>query len=225
MEEKKRGVILDVDGTLIDSNDLHAHAWVDAFAELGHDIAYARVRPLIGKGGDKVLDELLGIAEDSEQGKALTERRSEIFDERYLHQVKAFPRTREFVQTLLDHGYKVAVASSAEREQLEDLLDRALVKDLIPKTTSSSEAERSKPDPDIVEAAQRKLGIPPEQLVMVGDTPYDVEAASRAGIDTVALRCGGWSDKELHGAIAVYEDPADLNAHFAESPLGRLAPM
>lgn len=220
----KRGVILDVDGTLIDSNDLHARAWVDAFAEAGHDVPYDKVRPLIGKGGDKVLKELLDVDEESDEGKAISKRRSAIFDDRYLKQVKAFPGTRDLVQRLLACGYQVAVASSAEREQLEDLLERANVKDLIAKTTSSSEAEKSKPDPDIVAAARQKMGLRSEDLFMVGDTPYDVEAAGRIGIATVALRCGGWSDDGLKGAAAIFNDPQDLLARFDESPLGRHAP-
>lgn len=215
-----RAVILDVDGTLVDSNDLHAQAWVDAFCEAGHEVTFETVRPLIGKGGDKLLAEVLDVEESSAHGEALSRRRDEIFQELYLPQVKAFPRTRELVERICQAGYRVAVASSSKREQLDALLMRAGVADLVQTSTSSSDAERSKPDPDIVAAAQEKLGLPASALCMLGDTPYDVKAAQRLGIATIALRCGGWSGPPLAEAIAVYEDPADLLAHFDDSPLG-----
>lgn len=224
MAQTKRGIILDVDGTLIDSNGYHAQAWVEALKEGGHDVDYAKVRPLIGKGGDKLLDEVVGIQEDSPEGKTLSKRRGAIFNEHFLPKIKAFPRTRELVLRMIEAGYKVAVGSSSERKQLEDLLERAQVKDLICDSTSSSEAENSKPDPDIVEAARKKLNLPAEEVFMLGDTPYDVEAAGRAGIETIAVRCGGWADKGLRGAVAIYDDPEDLLRRFDDSPLGKQAP-
>lgn len=224
MAQVKRGIILDVDGTLIDSNGYHAQAWVDALKEGGHDVEYSKVRPLIGKGGDKLLVEVVGIEEDSPEGKRLSERRGAIFNEQFLPKIKPFPNTRNMVLRMIEAGYQVAVGSSSERKQLDDLLERAQVKDLIGESASSSEAESSKPDPDIVEAARKKLGIPAVEVFMLGDTPYDIEAAGRAGIETIALRCGGWSDKGLRGAVAIYDDPEDLLRHFDESPLGKQAP-
>jgi HAD superfamily hydrolase (TIGR01509 family) len=216
-----RGVILDIDGTLLDSNDAHAAAWSDALAEHGHEVAAARIRPLIGMGGDKVLPKLTGISEDDPRGKAISERRGEIFRQKYLPDVRPFPRVRELVERLGRDGRKVVVASSASEEDLGALLEKAGVRDLLAGETSSDDADRSKPDPDIVCAALKKLALPADAAVMIGDTPYDVEAATRAGIRTIALRSGGWTDPDLRGAAAVYADPADLLAHLDESPLAR----
>jgi phosphoglycolate phosphatase-like HAD superfamily hydrolase len=122
---------------------------------------------------------------------------------------------------LRDDGIKLVVATSAGGDEVEGLLEQAGVEDLIQAATSSSDAEESKPDPDIVEAALEQAGFPPDQVVMLGDTPYDVEAATRAGIAIVAVRTGGWEDADLRGAVAVYDDPAALLEAFDESPLGR----
>ena len=218
-----RGVILDIDGTLVDSNDAHARAWVAALAEHGLDVPYEQVRPLIGMGGDKLLPAVGGPSADSPQGKRVSARRAEIFKELYLPEVKPFAGARELLARMRERGLKLAVASSAKREELGPLLEAAGAQDLIEeqKKTSSSDADSSKPDPDIVHAALDRLGLPPEQVIMIGDTPFDVEAAGRAGIATIALRCGGWHDHDLGGALAVYNDPADLLAHYDSSPLAR----
>jgi len=218
-----RGVILDVDGTLVDSVDAHARAWVEALAEVGHEVPFERVRGLIGMGGDKLLPEISGIEKESEQGTALSDRRRELFEQRYLAGLKPFPQTRELVQRLLDEGLTVAVASSAAGEELGGLLKAAQVEDLIEHATTSSDAENSKPDPDIIQAALQRVGLRPEEVVMLGDTPYDIEAAAKAGVPTIALRCGGWNDDELAEAIAVYQDPADLLANFDSSPLVQIS--
>jgi HAD superfamily hydrolase (TIGR01509 family) len=218
-----RGVILDVDGTLVDSNDAHAHAWVEALAEAGHEVAFERVRRLIGKGGDKLLPEVSGIEKESAQGEALSRRRGELFKERYLAQIKPFPQTRALVERMRAEGLQVVVASSAQGNELGPLLDAAGVRDLIEGATSSSDAEESKPDPDIVQAALAKAGLLPEEALMLGDTPYDVEAAARANVPTVALRCGGWGDADLGDALAIYQDPADLLARFDESPFVQIS--
>jgi HAD superfamily hydrolase (TIGR01509 family) len=213
-----RGVILDVDGTLVDSNEAHARAWVEALAEAGHEVEFAQVRDLIGKGGDKLLPEVSGVEEESEQGQALSERRAELFKERYLPEIKPFPQTRELVERMRAEGIRVVVASSAQKGELGPLLETAQVSDLVESATSSSDAENSKPDPDIVAAALEKLGLRPEEVLMLGDTPYDIEAAAGANVPTIALRCGGWGDAELDGALAIYDDPAELLARFDQSP-------
>ena len=215
-----RGVILDVDGTLVDSNGAHARAWVDALAEQGRPVAYARVRPLMGMGGDKVLPVLTDFAEDSRAGKAVATRRSEIFRIRYLPSVKVFPRVRDLVERMRREGLRVVVGSSASEDDLRALLDKVRVDDLLDDQTSADDAENSKPDPDVVVAALHRLRLPGADVLMLGDTPYDVEAATRAGVRTIALRCGGgWSDADLAGAIAIYDDPAHLLAEYDTSPL------
>ncbi len=221
MTQQVRGVILDIDGTLINSNDAHARAWVQALAQFDIYVPFPDVRRLIGMGGDKLLPAIARIEEDSPLGKKVGERRSAIFEDRYLPQVKAFPKTRELLTKMRDAGLALAVASSAKKAELEPFLRLANVLDLIEGATSSSDAENSKPDPDIVQAALHKLGLAPGRALMIGDTPYDIEAASRAGSRTIAFRCGGRSDHDLAGALAIYDDPADLLAQFESSPLAK----
>jgi HAD superfamily hydrolase (TIGR01509 family) len=214
-----RAVLLDVDGTLIDSNDAHARAWVDVGDEFGYDIEFGRVRWLIGMGGDRVLPELTGLEEESDEGTKMLDRRGEIFRERYLPRLSAFPCTHELLGRLRGDGVELVVATSASEKDLKALLKQARLEDLIDDSTNSDEAESSKPAPDIVQAALEKAGVPPAEAVMLGDTPYDVKAARRAGVRIIGLRCGGWSDRELHGAEEVHQDPADLLAHYDTSIL------
>ena len=208
-----RGAILDVDGTLVDSNDAHARAWVDAFKEQGIETSFERIRPLIGMGGDKIIPEIAGVDEESERGASIGESRSRIFCRRYLSEVRAFPCVRELLEQMRADGMKLVVASSAKKEELEPLLRIARADGLIARKTSSDDAERSKPDPDA------ECGFDPRDVVMLGDTRYDIEAAHRAGVATIAFRSGGSSDQDLAGAIAIYDGAADLLTHYASSPL------
>lgn len=214
-----RGVILDVDGTLLDSNDAHARSWSDALAEFDKRVSPAEIRPLIGMGGDKVLPKIAGIAAESDLGRNVTRRRGEIFRARSLPYLQPFSGARALLLSLRARGQRLVVASSAEQADLDGLLARADVADLIDAAASSGDAKRSKPDPDIVEAAIRKSGLPPESLVMIGDTPFDVEAGTRAGVRVIGLRCGGWGADALGGALRVYDDPAALLAALDHTDL------
>lgn len=214
-----RGIIFDVDGTLVDSNDAHADSWVDTFSESGYEVPFDVVRPLIGMGADKLLPKTTGVAHDSDEGKKLTSRRSEIFRETYLPHLRPLPSSRALVQRVRNDGLAAVVATSAKDEELRSLLRAAEVADLMEEKSSSSDASNSKPDPDIVLAAINKSGIPRSQLIMIGDTPYDVEAATRAGIPIIAFRSGGWLDADLNGAVAVYDGPADLLSNYERSPI------
>lgn len=214
-----RGVLLDIDGTLVDSNDAHARAWVEVLAERGVQVAREEARRLIGMGGDKVLPRLADIDAESPEGEAIGARRTEIFRERYLPKLQAFPAARELVAHMRSLGLTLVVATSAKREELAPLLAIAGITDLIDGATSSDDAARSKPDPDIVQGAVARSGFEADELVMLGDTPYDVEAATRAGVRVVAFRCGGWNDRSLVGAAAVYDGPADLLNRYARSIL------
>ncbi len=216
-----RGVIFDVDGTLVDSNDAHARAWADALQEFGYDAPFEEVRRLIGMGGDKILAKLAGVDKESPEGEKMSARCSEIFMKQLLPGLRAFPGTRELLEEMRNRGLKLVIASSAQKDKLRELLKIAQADDLVESATSSSDAERSKPDPDIVQAALDNLGLPPEEVVMVGDTPYDIEAAGKAGLRTVAFRSGGWTDAGLEGAIAIYDGPADLLARFGTSPFAQ----
>ena len=215
-----RGVIFDVDGTLIDSNDAHARAWVETLEEFDITVAYDDVRRLIGMGGDKLLPELCNIDKDSDLGKQISDRRAELFKRRYLGTVTALPGSHDLLVRLRDTGLRLAVASSAKKEELAPFLKIAGAEGLFEEKTSSDDAASSKPDPDIVAAALDRLGLDPEEVVMIGDTPYDVEAANRARIDVIAFRSGGWGDEDLAAAVAVYDGPADLLESLDESPLG-----
>ena len=216
-----RAVLLDVDGTLIDSNDAHARAWVDVGEEFGHAIEFGHVRWLIGMGGDRVLPELTGLEEESDEGRSILDRRGEIFRERYLPSLAAFPGTHELLERLRYDGRKLVVATSASEKDLKALLKQAELEDLIDRSTNSDEAESSKPAPDIIEAAVKKSRVEASETVMIGDTPYDVKAAERAGVRVIGVRCGGWSDRDLAGAVEVYDDPADLLTHYERSILSR----
>ena len=217
-----QAVIFDVDGTLIDSVDLHAHAWVDAFHDYGHEVAFDQVRRQIGKGGDQLMPMFLNKEELAAIGEKLEEHRSKVLKDRYLPRITAFPHVRELFERLLADGMQIALASSAKQDELEQYEKAARIEGLVHVETSSDDAERSKPEPDIFKAALRRLGDPrPEDVVVVGDTPYDAEAAGKAGLHTIGLLCGGWSEEELTraGCIAVYQDPADLLARYDTSPL------
>jgi HAD superfamily hydrolase (TIGR01509 family) len=218
-----KGVIFDIDGTLVDSNDAHAKSWVDMFAEAGYDVPFDVVRRLIGMGADKLLPKTIGIRHDSEEGKKLIKRRSEIFREQYLPQLRPLKGSRDLVLRVRSDGLKAIVATSAKDEELKGLLKAAQVQDLMQERATASDAKRSKPDPDIVQAAIEESDTEPEHLVMIGDTPYDIEAATKARVRTIAFRSGGWTDEGLKGAVEIYDGPADLLAHYESSLIGREA--
>lgn len=202
---KFKGAIFDVDGTLVDSNDAHAAAFVEAFGEFGFRVAFEEVRRLIGEGADKLVPQLVGGYDE-----AIAERKKAIFMERYLPKLRPFPKVDTLLARLSAMDFRLAVASSAAGDELEALLEVARAKPYFPAVTDADDAERSKPDPDIVLAALGQLGVPAEYCIMVGDTPYDAAAARRAGVAFVGVRCGGWADRDLRPAIGVYDDPADL---------------
>ncbi|MBV8358070.1 MAG: HAD family hydrolase [Deltaproteobacteria bacterium] len=218
-----KAVIFDVDGTLVDSVDLHAHAWVDAFRDYGHQVDFEKVRAQIGKGGDELMPVFLSEVELKRYGEELENHRRQILKDNYLPRVKGFPKVRELFKRLLDDGKQIVLASSAKEDELEAYKKAAAIEDLVQDETSADDAEKSKPHPDIFEEAIKRLNVHPEDVIVVGDTPYDAEAAAKAGLRTVGLLCGGWSDKQLKdaGCIAIYEDPADLLLQYNKSPLAR----
>jgi HAD superfamily hydrolase (TIGR01509 family) len=209
-------VLLDIDGTLLDSNDAHASAWRAALHEVGIDVPLTRVRELIGMGGDQLLA-AVGVPEDSPQGKNATARKKEIFLHRLLPSLAPFPGTRALLERLAERGFECVVATSAGEDEVRGLLERAGIEDLVPLHVTADDVRDSKPEPDVVRAALRKAGVRPEEAVLLGDTPYDLEAATRAGVAMVAVRCGGW-DFADGGPVAVYDDPIDLLARWDESP-------
>ena len=222
-----KAVLFDVDGTLVDSVDLHAEAWVDAFREFGQDIPFATMRAQIGKGGDQLMPVFLTPEALAATGKALEARRGEIFKADYLPRARAFPDAAALLRRVGQAGLRRAFASSAKDEELAALKRIiGLGEDRLEAETSSSDAEHSKPFPDIFEAALARLpGITPAEAIVIGDTPYDAEAAGKAGIRTIGMLCGGFPEAALRaaGCIAIYRDPAHLLAGFEASPLGASA--
>jgi HAD superfamily hydrolase (TIGR01549 family) len=204
-----RGIIFDIDGTLLDSNDAHAACWVQALAENGHEVPYETVRELIGKGSDHILDDLQ-VTEGREQ---IVERRKQLFLDEHLAECMATPGARSLIKELRARGLKLAVATSASSQEVQKLLTQAGVDDLFEvdsDATDADDVDASKPDPDVIVAALDKLGMKASEVLMIGDTPYDIIAAKRAGVRTIAMRTGGWFDAELVGSSAVVDDPRDL---------------
>jgi HAD superfamily hydrolase (TIGR01509 family) len=203
-------ILFDVDGTLIDSNSAHADTWTQALRE--HDIAVetAQVRRLVGMGGDKLLPAVASVGEDSDLGRAIAQRKKELF-QRFIPELRPTSGARALVEYLRGEGLTIVIATSADDREVSALLQQAGVDDLIPTRASKDDAAASKPDPDIVQAALHRSGASPAESVLIGDTPYDIEAAARAGVPTIALRCGGfWSDDDLRRATAILADPAAL---------------
>ncbi|MDQ2715848.1 MAG: HAD family hydrolase, partial [Chloroflexota bacterium] len=181
---QRHGVILDIDGTLVDSNDVHTKAWIEVLAEHGYHPAYERVRGLIGMGADNLLPTLIGLAKDSPKGKAISEQRGALFKERYLQHLQPFPQAKELLQHMHDRGLKLAVATSAQPDELRVMLQIIGATDLIEEQASAGDAKKSKPNPDIMQAALERTRYSSGEVVMLGDTAYDIESARKAGIDT-----------------------------------------
>jgi len=204
------GVLFDVDGTLIDSNGAHAAAWHKALGHHGIRLSLSDVRQLIGMGGDKLLRTVAGIDERSELGQHIVTLKKKLFADR-LPGLDATSGARPLLEFLRARGMTLATATSSDAPEMRALLSQARVDDMFAARASKDDAHRSKPDPDIVAAALRRIDLGPRDVVMVGDTPYDIEAATAAGVATIALRCGGtWTDDDLRGASLIADDPAAL---------------
>jgi HAD superfamily hydrolase (TIGR01549 family) len=169
-------------------------------------------------GGDKLLRSVAGIEAETSLGKSISAARQRIFTAKYLPNLKPFAQADELLERMHDAGYRLAVASSAKKQELDSLLAICGADRFVAHKTSSDDAENSKPDPDIVHAALHSIDLPAEEVLLLGDTPYDIEASREAGVGTVAVRCGGWQDFDLEDALAIYDNPADLLAHFDQSP-------
>jgi HAD superfamily hydrolase (TIGR01549 family) len=205
------GILLDVDGTLVLSNDAHAHSWVEAFGLYNYPISFDQVRYLIGMGSDKLIPHLFPELTESEGvGKEIKEKRSSLFREKYIQTVPPAPRARDLLLALQEKGIKLVAASSAAGKELDPLLEIANVQDLLHDQTSSTEVENSKPDADIIIAALEKIDLPAHEVLLIGDTPYDIEASQKCEVNVLAVRCGGFSDESLKNAKAIYNDPADI---------------
>jgi HAD superfamily hydrolase (TIGR01509 family) len=213
--------IFDIDGTLIDSVDLHALAWHEAFAHFGHDVSFEQARSQIGKGGDNLMPVFLSDAELRDHGKQLESWRGKHFKENYLSMVRPFAAVPELLGKLREAGVKLAVASSAKKDELEVYLKIAAITDLLDVTVSSEDVEQSKPAPDVFEVALQKLEVSPDRALVIGDSPYDAQAASKTGLRMIGFLSGAFPEQSLRGAgcVAVYPGPAGLLANLAHSLL------
>lgn len=210
--------LVDVDGTLLVSNDAHARAWQRAFARYGFEVSHTRLRRLVGMGGEKILATVgSSLSDQTQPGKSIAALHLQIFLDEYVQTLPPAPGGRALLERLRAAGIKRIVATSANRKELSAILDAALVADQFDIETTSDDVDRSKPDADVIHAALGKGRVDRGNAVYIGDTPYDVEACRRAGVRCIAVRCGGWNDDELAGAAAIYNDPADILAHFDEA--------
>ncbi|HEY0006615.1 MAG TPA: HAD family hydrolase [Pyrinomonadaceae bacterium] len=221
-----KAVIFDIDGTLVDSVDLHAQAWKEAFKHFGKEIPYEQVRKQIGKGGDQLMPVFFSREELDQFGEEMEAYRGELYKRDFLPRVRAFPQVRELFERLKADGLKLALASSAKADELATYKNLARIEDLVAEETSADDVDKSKPHPDIFKAALDQLGeMQPLEAIAVGDTPYDAEAAGKLRLRTMGVLCGGFPEEELRaaGCFAIYRDPADLLERYDESILGRAA--
>ena len=220
---KIRAVFFDVDGTLVDSNDMHVLAWEEAFRSIGAQFDRATIHGQIGKGTDMLVPSLMPDA-DAALIEKLGDAHAAVFKPRLLDQVRPFPGAHDLLARVHAAGQTVVLASSASADEVDHYLDLLNARDLVQATTSSGDVESTKPAPDIFAAALKKVApLSAEEVLVVGDTPYDIQAAAKCGIATVALRSGKFPEETLRdaGAIAIYDDVAALLAEYDRSPLGR----
>lgn len=215
-----KGILLDIDGTLILSNDAHARSWTKTLSKYGYNVPLDKIRGFMGMGGDQMLPQLVrSLADRPDLSDKISNERKQLFLTQYAPSLKPAPGARALVQKIKDTGLKFIVASSSSNEELDILLKKAKIDDLIKIVTSKNDVKESKPEPDIVMAALEKIQLLNNEVIMLGDTPYDIEAASKCSVRVIALRCGGFSDQELKDAIAIYDDPADLLKNLDKSPI------
>ena len=212
--------ILDIDGTLVDTNYHHAVAWYRAFRHHGLVLPIWRIHRSIGMGGDQLVPALAGDEWEAEHGDDVRAAEKERYSE-LIEEVNPLPRARELIQRLRDEGHAVVLASSAKEEEVDHYLDLLDARELADAWTMSDDVEVTKPAPDLVKAALDKVNG--STGVMLGDSTFDCEAAARADVPTVAVLTGGFSREELKeaGAVVVYESPAELLEQLADTPFGR----
>jgi HAD superfamily hydrolase (TIGR01509 family) len=225
MSPRIRAAIFDVDGTLVDTVDLHAQAWAETFRRYGVDVPVDEVRREIGKGGDQLMPDFLSPEVIAETGEEIEQFRSALFKTKYLPKARGIPGAAELFGAVRARGMKIALASSCKADELEHYERLAGIEGLADVRTTSDDAEKSKPFPDIFEAVLKKLAVAPAEAVVIGDSPYDAEAARNAGLKTIGVLSGGFEDETLRqaGCIAVYRDVAELLQRLDESPLAEAA--
>jgi len=218
MPDDRPSILVDVDGTLVDTNYFHTVAWWRAFQDIGEDIPMSSIHPLIGMGSDQLVQRLIG--RESEEASDAHSNHYEPFKD----EIKAFPGAAELLGDLARRGARVVLATSSDEKDLDRLREAIAAEDAIDEAVSKGDVEHSKPSPDIFEAALKKFDLDPGRTMVVGDTKWDVEAAGKLELGVVCVLTGGSTRAQLDdaGAVAIYEDVAELLARLDDSPLGKL---
>ena len=216
-------LLCDIDGTLVQSNWLHAEAWQIAFGAMGLKLELEALRRQIGKGGDELIPVFVPWWKRNAVEEPLKSFRKYVFQHGLRQKIQPLPGVRELLEKVRSAGIKIALASSSERDDFEALKHIARIEDLIDAQTSADDADRAKPHPDIFSAVLGKLGLKPWECIALGDTPYDAESAGKAAVRTIGVTTGGWSKADLlaAGCVEVYDGAADLLAHLEQSAVMR----
>jgi HAD superfamily hydrolase (TIGR01549 family) len=217
-----KAAIFDLDGTLVDSNDLHVQAWQETFRHFGKEIPVERLREQIGKGGDQYLPVFLTETEMQEIGKEVEEFRGDLFKKKYLPSIRPFPRVRELLERVRGDGKRIALASSGKADEVDHYQKLLGIEGLVDCQTTADDVAQSKPKADVFISTLRLLGhLAPDEAVAIGDTPYDIQAAKKIDLATIALLCGGFPEEDLRdaGAITIFRDPADMLERYYQLPL------
>lgn len=214
-----KAIIFDLDGTLVDSVDYHAEAWVKAFQKYGYDFPFDKLREQIGKGSEYVIGELLPEKEAEKLESDIAGYRKKYYQDKLLDRVQPFPKVKQLFESIRADNIKIVLASAARRETIEHYKKLLEIEDLISGATSTDDVDKSKPEPDIFIAALEKLGdISPNEVIVVGDSPYDAIAAGKSALRTIGVLGGGFDRETLTqaGCVTIYQDPADLLHNYPQ---------
>ena len=214
-----KAIIFDLDGTLVDSVGYHTEAWVKAFQKYGYNFSFDKLRQQIGKGSEYIVGDLLSAEEAEKLESDIAQYRKQYYQDNLLEKVKPFPKVRELFQKIKADDIKLLLASSARKETIAHYKQLLEIEDLIDGATSTDDVEKSKPEPDIFAAALEKLAdLSTEEVIVVGDSPYDAIAAGKVSLRTIGVLCGGFERETLTeaGCIAIYQDPADLLDNYPQ---------
>ncbi len=218
MTDSRPAILFDVDGTLVDTNWFHTVSWWRAFRDVGEEVSMSRIHPLIGMGSDQLVKRLIG--HDSAEATEAHSKRYEPFKD----EIAAFPGAADLLKEVAKRGALVVLATSSNEEDVERLQEAVGAGAAVDHVISKGDVEASKPAPDIFEAALDQMDLDPDRTMVVGDTAWDVRAAKKLGLATVGVLTGGATREQLtdEGAVAVYEDVAELLDQLDDSPLAKL---
>jgi HAD superfamily hydrolase (TIGR01509 family) len=215
----KKVLLTDIDGTLVDSNSLHAESWRRTFEHFGFEVGLDEAWSQIGKGGDQLIPVFVPTEDRKRLEDSINQYRDELMKREYMHRFVPFAQARELLVRVKHFGVKVVLATSAKAEDLTFYKQLVGMEDLVEEEATSSDAQNSKPAPDIFSAALEKAGVRATEAIALGDTPYDAEAAGKLGILTIGVTCGGWKKSDLlaAGCAEVFRDPGHLLSEFSRS--------